>query len=57
MQGPKWNLITALVGTLTAVVWWMNAARHGWGGAQIFCAGLWSALTVIWWIKYHKSRK
>jgi hypothetical protein len=57
MQGPKWNLLTAFIMTLAAAMWWMNAVRHGWGGAQIFCAVLWSILAVVWWVRWFKSRK
>ena len=57
MQGQKWNLLTAAIATLAAAMWWLNAVRHGWGGAHVFNAILWSIVTMIWWVKYWKSRK
>ena len=57
MRGPKWNLLTAAIATLAAAAWWLNAVRWGGGGAQIFCAVLWSIVAAIWWVKYWKSRK
>ena len=57
MNGPKWNLLTALVSTLCAVLWVLNAVRHDWGGVQIFNAVLWSIVAAIWWVKYCKSRQ
>ena len=57
MNGNKQYLLTAVITTLPALLWWFNAARWGWGGIQVACAALWSIVAVIWWIKYWKSRK
>ena len=57
MREHKWNLLTAVVAALAAVMWWMNAVRHDWGGVHIFNAVLWTLCAAVWWARWFKSRK
>ena len=55
LSGSTGALLNALIYTLCAVLWWINASRRM--SISWLTALVWTFAAIIWWLRYFKTRK